>query len=53
MNLETPRLSLQPFTLEDLDSLMQLHSDLEVNRFYKLQGTWPEEFVKKCLTGFI
>jgi [ribosomal protein S5]-alanine N-acetyltransferase len=48
-----PRLSLQPFRLEDLDSLMQLHSDPEVNRFYKLQGTWPEEFVKKCLTGFI
>ena len=53
MILETPRLTLQPFTLEDLDNLMQLHADPEVNRFFKAQGAWPEEFVKQCLTGFI
>lgn len=53
MILETPRLILQPFTLDDFDDLMQLHSNPEVNRFFKIQEAWPEEFVKKCLTGFI
>jgi [ribosomal protein S5]-alanine N-acetyltransferase len=51
--IETERLILQPFTLEDFDDLMQLHADPEVNRFFKLQGAWPEEFVRHCLTGFI
>jgi RimJ/RimL family protein N-acetyltransferase len=53
MKLETPRLTLQPFTLDDFNDLVQLHADPEVNRFFKLRGSWPEEFVQKCLTGFI
>jgi [ribosomal protein S5]-alanine N-acetyltransferase len=53
MTLETPRLTLQPFTLEDLDHLADLHADPEVNRFYKVQGAWSRELVSEYLTGFI
>jgi [ribosomal protein S5]-alanine N-acetyltransferase len=53
MMLETPRLTLQPFKLEDLDRLAELHADPEVNRFYKVQGAWPKELINEYLTGFI
>jgi [ribosomal protein S5]-alanine N-acetyltransferase len=53
MTLETPRLTLQRFTLEDLDLIAELHADPEVNRFYKVQGAWPRELVSEYLTGFI
>jgi [ribosomal protein S5]-alanine N-acetyltransferase len=53
MTLETPRLTLQPFTPEDLDHLAELHSNPEVNQFYKVQGAWPRELVSEYLSGFI
>ncbi len=53
VKLETPRLTLQPFTLEDLDDLAELHANPEVNRFYKVQGAWPRELINEYLTGFI
>jgi [ribosomal protein S5]-alanine N-acetyltransferase len=53
MNLETPRLILQPFTPSDLDDLVQLHADPEVNRYLRLQGAWPKALVEHYLKRFI
>jgi [ribosomal protein S5]-alanine N-acetyltransferase len=53
MTLETPRLILQPFTLEDLADLVQLHADPEVNRYFNLREAWPKAFVEQKLKGFI
>jgi [ribosomal protein S5]-alanine N-acetyltransferase len=53
MKLETPRLTLQPFTLEDLDDLAHLHTDAEVNRYLFPTGSWSQETTKDKLKRFI
>jgi [ribosomal protein S5]-alanine N-acetyltransferase len=53
MILETPRLTLQPFTLEDLDDLTQLHADAEVNRYLFPTGSWSREITEDKLKRFI
>ena len=51
--IETSRLTLQPFTLEDLDDLANLHSDPEVNHYLFPTGAWPREITKDKLKRFI
>jgi [ribosomal protein S5]-alanine N-acetyltransferase len=53
MTLETPRLTLQPFTLEDLDNLTDLHADAEVNHYLSPTGAWSREITKDKLERFI
>jgi [ribosomal protein S5]-alanine N-acetyltransferase len=53
MILETPRLLLQSFTLEDLDNLLELHSDPEVNRYLLPTGAWSKEIITTKLKRFI
>jgi [ribosomal protein S5]-alanine N-acetyltransferase len=53
MKLETPRLTLQPFTLEDLDDLAHLHADAEVNRYLFPTGSWSREVTEDKLKRFI
>ncbi len=53
MKLETPRLILHPFTLEDLDHLANLHADPEVNRYLLPTGRWSREIIITKLKRFI
>jgi [ribosomal protein S5]-alanine N-acetyltransferase len=53
MILETHRLTLQPFTLEDLDTLVELHANPEVNRHFSPTGAWSKEITKDKLERFI
>jgi [ribosomal protein S5]-alanine N-acetyltransferase len=53
VTLETSRLRLQPFTLEDLEYLLDLHSDPKVNQYLTTQGVWSKELAKQKLDGFI
>jgi [ribosomal protein S5]-alanine N-acetyltransferase len=53
MTLETPRLLLQSFTLNDSDDLMQLHADPEVNRYLLPTGAWSKEITMTKLKRFI
>lgn len=53
VNLETPRLLVQPFTLEDLDNLVELHSNPEVNRYLLPMGAWSKEIAAAKLKRFI
>ena len=49
--LETERLLLRPFTLEDLDGLYQeIYSDIEVVRYYSHRGVLTREATLQYLT---
>jgi [ribosomal protein S5]-alanine N-acetyltransferase len=53
MKLETPRLFIKSFTLDDLEDFVQLHADPEVNRYLLPTGIWPKDYSEKRLKDFI
>lgn len=51
--LRSARLSYFPFTPEDVNDLLSLHTDIEVNRYLEPQSPWTLEHVQARLERFI